>query len=214
MATNSMDCTMAGLTWAKDGSWYNEDQSGGYAGAYGEGYYTSCLKFRTPKFAGISERITFRVRLYLIGNGDTKLRWALCSSDVNKEKYTGNWPDSVYSEVEDEYQIAQGIVEWTDLWGSDRGGSVHELTIDTKALKPEREYCLFLWSYYNKDSISTVVQVGQGSEHTATLEYNSGLIQVKYNGEMVSCVVDVASGGEWKQAMPEVAVGGSWKPGC
>ena len=204
---------MVSLAYAKDGSWNDQSSDkSGYAGAYGEGYYTSCLKLRTPKFAGVSERIMFQVRLYNIGPNDTKLRWALCSSDANKGKYTGDWSNRIYSEVEDKYQLAQGTVEWADIELTEN--PMRELIVETNALKPETDYFLFLWSYYSKDSISTTVRVAAAAEHSAVVEYKAGLIQVKHNGAEISCVVDVVSGGEWKQAMPEVAVNGAWKPGC
>ena len=219
MATYSMDCSMVSLAYAKDGSWNDQSAENiGFAGAsagasygdsYYDGYYTCCLKFRTPKFAGISERIKFQIGIHYIGNNDTTLRWALCSSDANKGKYSG---DGIYSEVEDEYQIAQGTVVWEDLFQTD--DLLRELTVETNALKPETEYYLFLWSFYDKYYIYTAVRVAAAAEHSAVVEYKAGLIQGKHNGQMHSCVVDVVAGGVWKQTMPEVAANGAWKPGC
>lgn len=106
-------CTNLALAYSTDGWVYGTDNRS-YAGfAGGVQYAVSILRFDAPAIPGTVKNLNVSLIMTKGINSDVTLRWALCTSDANREKYR-----STYGEVADENQIASGTIHIEGLTGT------------------------------------------------------------------------------------------------
>lgn len=111
-------------------------------------YYEYTMAFTTGDFKGISNSITFNIRLKnsAYADGTTKnFRYALLTSDENVtgNKAATNYYYETIKDVEDPNQIAKGIVSFPNM----RLETDKVITINTDALQPNTTYYLVIWPY-------------------------------------------------------------------
>lgn len=98
-------CTNLAMAYSTDGWVYGTD-SEAYAG-FGGGvqYAVSILRFDAPAVPGKAKSLDLSLVMRKGINSDVTLRWALCTSDANRETYR-----STTNTVADENQIASGTI--------------------------------------------------------------------------------------------------------
>ena len=91
--------------------------------------HSACLQF-TPSFVGESKGIAIHLE-HDGSSSDVEIGWALCSSDLNRDRYL-----VIGEPVVDEYQLASGSVF---------ANNTEEIIVNTKDILTESTYHLFLW---------------------------------------------------------------------
>ena len=144
-----------------------------YAGfAGGTLYGVTILRFAVPAFSGLSEalQVAMVMKMGMVADGNNvTLRWALCSSDANRNRYK-----NTTAEVEDEYQVDTGIVLFKGLT---EYNETRSFTLDTRNLKPGTWY-LFLWASGNS-GISLREVSGAWGKHSVSMDYKSGGVRIQ-----------------------------------
>ena len=151
-------------------SWTYDTYSNAYAGfAGGTLYGVTILRFTVPDFSGSSGAL--RVGLVMnMGIGENAaLRWALCSSDANRERYL-----NTAEEVADENQVDGGIVS---LAGLSSDTKMRSFSLPTKKLKGGTWY-LILWAA-ESTGISLKAVSSDWGDHSISLDYNSGCVHIR-----------------------------------
>lgn len=145
------NCTFIDQNGAHNGAWVNA-KTWNYAGSAVGYYYTAMITFKTPALTCKSNNVTFNIAMAQLNGSALTLRYAICSSDVNKAKYC-----NVYGAVSDTYQLATGTV---NISGLGTTVSYHKISVDTTALSGNTTYYLFLWSNSSRDvnPCGTVIQ--------------------------------------------------------
>lgn len=172
-----------------------------YAG-YGAGYYyVYILKFETPSFSGISEKIAINFKAINANTSTTtaSIRYALCTSDANKDnyKYTNG-------AVTDSYQIASGTIS---VSCSSTTGTSNTLSINTSSLSSNTTYYLYFWA--NGPGISSF-RVGTTNNHSVSLTYRHESVYI-YNGSSWDKYVPyIYNGSSWDRYVPYIYNGSSW----
>ena len=144
-----VNCTIAGQIYGWES--YNKDNYvttyDSYAGYNKDFYYAYIIKFTTPTFSGISENITLNLYSSIGVGTNATLRYAICSSDSNKDSYL-----NVNGAVNDSNQISTGTVTFSDMTSNIVEKSV---SIPTISLLPNTDYYLILWNYniFNRNCI-------------------------------------------------------------
>lgn len=135
------------------------------AGSDGTGiYYATLTKFKTPSFSGTSSNISLLMYIVgVLGNSPT-LRYALCTSDVNKGSYV-----NTYSAVSDPYQVASGTVTFTNI--SPSANNYETISIDTSGVKGGETYYLYLWASTPTSNPSFVSVQGSNYHRSITVTY-------------------------------------------
>lgn len=200
-----MKCTGLAQVWGlntiNDG--YASDVSA-YLGGSPDGYYTSCTRFKTPEFSGVSEKLAVTVDVVLVWNENPMMRWALTESDENRLAYTG-----VFGAVEDEHQIAQGAVQFSGLTVR---GVEQSFEIRTGDLKPNKTYYLYFWAYL-ENTESTVAQLNTPGNHSLMLHYNTGTVMIRTEAGMILCQPEILTKDGWKSAAPDIRGDDNWMTG-
>ena len=127
-------------------------------------YQPFIMKFTTPSFSGVSTSLQFKFAMKYRNVLNQSARWAICTSDANRDKYR-----DTHSAVTDSYQVASGTVTFT-VNGSGTTYNV-PLNITTTALKGSTTYYLFIWS--GSDTGYTSVLHSTGAKTTGTIEYTT-----------------------------------------
>lgn len=118
-----------------------------YFGKNSSNYYPYILKFTTPSFTGASTSIEFSVYIVRMSGATVDCKYAICSSDSNKNSYVGK-----YGNVTDANQIVSGDVTFSGLSGT----SNKSFAIDAKGLAPNTTYYLFLWAANSSTSYAAM----------------------------------------------------------
>lgn len=201
MATGSANCTIIGHAYGTN-SLGDYNQNAAYAGfAGGSAYHGYILKFTTPDFIGASESVAFNFWLSnQMGNSAT-LRYALCTSDANKNSYCGTT-----GEVADPNQITTGTVTMDGM-----STTVEQRTVNvpTNQLKPNTTYYLLLWAY-NDTGVSLKGPTSGWGTFTAVLGYNSGLAHIGDGTADKLHQAYIGNGSEYKLHIPYIFDGTSW----
>lgn len=112
-----------------------------YVGRNGSAYYTVISKFECPKFPeGYKiNKLTLSLAKYIqAGITTARLRWAICTSDDNKDRYI------THLAVNDDKMLLQGVVTLDNISNIVK---VQEFDIECPdGLTPGQTYYLFLWS--------------------------------------------------------------------
>lgn len=192
MATNSANASIGGQAYGAN-SIGDYGTAAAYAGYAGNAHYGYALKFTTPDFAGAVESIVFAMSMNVGVGSDVTLRYALCSSDSNKNAYAG-----AVGEVQDENQIATGLVAFEGITSAIKQQTI---TIATTKLRANTTYYLLLWSADNTGVSIKEVNSAYGAA-SVTLHYNSGLIRIDTGDGELLCMPMIDNGSEYVMAMP------------
>lgn len=145
--TNDVSCTIVGqhsnTHYIGESSWLDSSENyysftcsdSGRLGNISGQYNTYWLKFTTPNFDGDPIKATFDLKLSGRQSGTNVFNCAICTSDVNYEKYFGK----VYP-VDDQYQILSGTFTLSVL------DDVVTLSIKTSSLNSNTTYYLVIWA--------------------------------------------------------------------
>lgn len=205
MATNTVTGTIVSHNRSHGSAWvgYNTTDYG-YAGSNYSEYNTYILKFTVPEFVGVSESVAISLSMVQSSGGaSVTLRYALCTSDANKDKYC-----DTYSAVSDTYQVKSGTIALTDLVTS---GSYKTITIDTSKVSSNSTYYLVLWAY-TSTSDPNHVQFPRLDLTTPsiTLNYNTGLVYIDNGSGFEPYEIYIDNGKSWDRYIAYVDNGTSW----
>lgn len=144
---------------AKMGATVNYGTASCYAGANTSSLYHYILKFKTPAFAGVYEKLNINLRIKTQWVAKMTLRYALATSDANKGKYA-----QLTGAVTDEYQLESG----TFALPSQTSYATQTLSINAE-VQPSTEYYLYLWPY----NTSCLTQLDVSTTHSIEVEYTA-----------------------------------------
>ena len=134
-----------------------------YAGAnQTNGKYVYILKFKTPDFKGVFEKLNLNLYIKSNYNSTITLRYAFATSDANRNSYRTT------SAVTEEYQLETGTYPFTGI--STSTYKTFTISFDSSSLQPNTEYYLYLWGYNNNSCLCTV---GNISYHSVEVEYTA-----------------------------------------
>lgn len=201
MATNSVNCTIVGHTFGYETFVNYGVTHPCYAGYNNYNYYAYVMKFTTPTFAGASESINFNIWMYQGIGTSVKLRYAICSSDTNKNLYRGT-----SSAVTDSYQIKAGTVS---LSGISSTKECRTITVSTTGLESNKTYYLMLWAY-NQTGVELLEVNSAWGSYSVTLGYNDSVVWIDTGSkfEAYQCYID--NGTSWDLYVPYIDNGSSW----
>jgi hypothetical protein len=184
------------------GNWEYTTWDGAYAGFNGGSLHCAyILRFDVPEFSGISEELKLELAARSGIGTDVTLRWAICTSDVNRESY-----HSTTEAVIDKNQLDSGIVTFSNLRSTAEKKTVQ---LKTSKLRAGGTYYLILWAA--EATGMAVVAVSTG--HSIAIGYNLGVIRVKSGGAVKAHTAFVKIGGKIRQVIPYVKTAGGVKPG-
>lgn len=134
-----------------------------YAGANtSDGKYVYILKFKTPDFKGVFEKLN--LNLYIKSNYSKTIthRYALATSDANRNSYR-----NTTSAVTEEFQLESGTFTFEGISTS----AYNTITMSlSSVLEANTEYYLYLWGYNNTSCLCTL---GNISYHSIEVEYTA-----------------------------------------
>ena len=133
-------------------------------GVNGSKYYTYIMKFNTPIFSGESTSIEFNFDFLYRKNTSIGIRYAICSSDANRELY-----ENKSGSITDTYQLASGNTTFT-IKSSGYTENV-KLTINTSKLASDTVYFLYLWAENSSSGYATIPAATLQYRPTITLNY-------------------------------------------
>lgn len=157
------------------------------------------IKFTTPSFTGISKTLKLKYsarEVYAKNGGHVELRWALCTSDDNKDSYVGTG-----SAVTDSNQVASGTITHTNATSS---YSNWEITVSSTSISASTTYYLFLWTKTNNDGYSYLMELKGPSNHSFKLETYDGVVHIYDGTDWKTAICWIYDGEEWKRAIPWV----------
>lgn len=169
MAAKTEKCTIVGQSYSTSalGEYRNDAAYAGFAG--GTQYHVYGLKFTTPEFVNVSDKLSI-VIVARIGVGSTaNLHWALCTSDANNADYA-----NTTDEVADEYQIASGLWSWENMT---QARKEYTMEIETEKLEPGETYYLLMWAS-EKTGVSVSEVSGGYGDHSVYVDYYSAVVFV------------------------------------
>lgn len=185
------------------GGWHDYTSDAIYAGYSSGSYYTYILKFKTPSFSGISEKITINFqasKVVTVTSIDTvSIRYSLCTSDANKNNYI-----SANGAVTDSYKIASGTLSVSI---PNTTGTSNTLSISTSSLNSNTTYYLYFWA---NGTNTSVFKVGTTSNHSVSLTHTYESVYI-YNGSSWDKYVPyIYNGSSWDRYVPYIYNGSSW----
>lgn len=172
-----------------------------YAGYNGELYFGCAMKFTAPAFEGVSKSLAVSLWIYKGVGTTSTLRYALLSSDANKNSYVGT-----SGAVTDANQIATGTVTFEGLTSETAQQS---FTISTAALKKNTTYYLILWASENTGITIQPVSSAWG-DNTVTLSYISGIALIRAAGGDVNGIPEIYHNGAWVTPIQDIYHDGQW----
>lgn len=202
MATNAVSCIIVGHAYSDYhlGEYHRDVAYAGCAG--GSSYYAYVQKFTTPAFIGASESVSFEIILRIAIGTDVTLRYALCTSDANKDLYVG-----VKTDVLDPNQVTKGIITWNGV-GSE--GETRSIVAHTSALRGDTTYYLMVWAY-DGTGVSIMAPSSVWGDFSTTLGYNSGLVWIDTGETSVASQVYIDDGTDYSLYIPYLDTGSSWE---
>lgn len=190
------------LTQAYSGrNWDYNTWDVAYAGfAGGSLYGVTILRFDVPAFVGVSEGLDLGIVMTVGLGSEAVLRYAVCTSDANREAYM-----NTSGAVADENQIDAGTITFSGLTSD-----VVKKTaaIKTTKIKGGSTYYLFLWAY-GDTGVSIKSVTGAYGDHSVSIGYNLGVVRLKNKRYMVF----VKLGGVARQMIPYVKTPSGLRPG-
>ena len=186
------------------GSWEYTDYDAAYAGCAGGNLYLPyILRFEIPAFEGVSEALEVAL-VCNSGVGETvQLRYALCSSDTNKEKYL-----NTSGAVSDDNQIATGVAVFS---GMSTDVVTRSFQVPTTKLKAGTWY-LILWAY-NETGLSIRAVKSDWGSHSVALGYNIGIARIRTASGVKQNAVYAKTLSGIKQMTPYIQTAAGIKPG-
>ena len=185
-------------------SWEYTTTERGYAGyAGGVRYDATILRFDVPAISGTSKGLNVGVVVDKAIGSDVKLRYAVCTSDANRESYR-----STTGAVSDANQVATGIITLSDLSSTT---ARKEFSIDVE-LPGGKTYYLILWAS-EQTGVFVNAESSELGYHSVTVLYNGGVVRLKVNGQVKPYMVFVKVSGSLKQMIPYVKTASGIKPG-
>ena len=182
-------------------NWVYSTGDSAYAGATGGTVYgVTVLRFDVPAFSGLSEAVDVALISYTGLGTDVTLRWALCTSDANRELYM-----KTTEEVADSYQVGSGTISIPDVTST---SEARKFQVPTTKIKGGNTYYLFLWAY-NQTGLSIRAASSGWGEHSVSVGYNLGVVRLKDKRYMVY----VKLGGVARQMIPYVKTPSGLRPG-
>jgi len=169
MAVKNVACTDLAMAYSSRDWTYSTDGTA-YAGfAGGTLYGVTILRFTVPAFSGLSEALKVGLVMRDGMGDDVTLRWALCTSDANRDDYK-----NTADQVADENQADTGTVFFKDM--TEYIGT-RNFELPTKCLKPGTWY-LILWAA-GSTGVSLREVSGSWGEHSVSLDYKSGGARIR-----------------------------------
>lgn len=198
MADKILACSNLAMAFGADGWEYGTDNSGvaGYSG----GYKVAILRFDVPAVPGVGKILDISMVISKVTTASANVRWALCKSDANREKYL-----ETSAEVEDENQIASGTILFENLTSA---LGVRTFQIPCKGIRKGTWY-LILWASELKGIYirSVVSNVGN---HSVSVVYAGGVLRVVTESGVKA--YGVYNGGK-KRMIPYINTPSGIKPG-
>ena len=205
MATRSSACTMQGQTAFTNSLGSYDMSSSKYAGyVSGDGNYWVCIiKFKTPKFSGISEKLTLKIGIRKQVSEECKLRYALCASDKNYSKYI-----KTTGTVSDSTQIKTGTLTASGLTSSFKK---YTIEVNTEDLNKETTYYLYLWSASTYTGSYALIDAAKNHAFTLVYRLTGGgrICTAAGTVKMFPAVIYTANG--WRRFVPMVYTADGWK---
>lgn len=201
MAAMTLACTNL-VQASSHSTWDYTTTEEGYAGfAGGVRYDVTILRFEVPAIAGTSKGLSagIVVRSGPV-SGNLKFRYAVCTSDANREKYR-----STTAAVSDANQIKTGTITLSSVSNT---AAKKSFSIDVE-MTGGKTYYLMLWAYESTGVFVSAVSAG----HSVTVSYDGGVVRVKVNGVVKPYMVFVKVSGSLKQMIPYVKTASGIKPG-
>lgn len=173
MATMTLPCRNLSMAYSSSDGWvYGTDKEAfvGYAG--GVRYDAAILRFDAPYVPGASEALDLSLAVRKNGNSNVRLRWAVCTSDANKEKYR-----STTNTVADKNQIASGTILLDNLTDKD--------TVYTRTFQIPVEgigkgtWYLILWAYESSGAWLEPISTDKGSYGISVVCAAGGVVRAK-----------------------------------
>lgn len=181
-----------------NGGWTYYDQEFHYAGfSYGV-KYVAIIQFKTPEFTGAARSIIMTMvgAEFRPSGGDPVLRWALCSSDANRDSYANP------GEVTDEYQMVAGEITFTDEMKE------KELVIENNEFLPDTTYYLMLWGH-TPDAMGRISLLAT-SYNSVRIEYDEGVVYIDFGSGYEPYMICIDNGTSWDQYIPCIDNGTNW----
>lgn len=197
MADKILDCNNLAMAFSADGWEYGTDNSG--IAGYGSGYKVAILRFDAPAIPGAAKSLDVGMVISKVTTADATVRWALCKSDANREKYL-----STSAEVEDENQIATGTILFETLTSA---LGIRSFQIPCKGMHKGTWY-LILWASEMKGIYIRSV-VSSAGNHSVSVTYTGGILRVKTESGVKAYGV---YNGEKKRMIPYVKTASGIKP--
>lgn len=170
----------------------------GYAG--GVRYDATILRFDIPAIPDASKDLNVGIAVYNGLGANPTLRYAICTSDANRESYR-----STTAAVSDPNQVAAGTITLNDVGST---AAKKEFSIQDVNLEGGKTYYLILWASEKTGVFISAVSSG----HFITVAYNGGTVRLKVNGEIKPYMVLAKVSGSTKQMIPYVKTASGIKP--
>ena len=201
---NTKNCTVTDQSWGESHiSSFTWGRDYCYAGYYvgmewTEYWYVYCMRIKTPKFSGKSEKIAFNISIKYEANHTVNLRYALCSSVENVSNYT-----FTRNEVVDDTQLAAGTITVNMTEDYD----VFTIELESDALKPETDYYLYMWG---GDTDYSLVKIDTPENHSVEITYKGGIVYIDNGTSFDEYEVWIDNGTTWEQYQVFIDNGTSW----
>lgn len=174
----------------------------GYAG--GVRYDATIFRFDVPTLSNSFKGLSVSIAVYNGLGTNPKLRYAVCTSDVNRESYR-----STTGTVSDPNQVATGTITLSSVGST---AAKKEFSIQDVKLEGGKTYYLILWAAEMTGVFISAVKSELGN-HSVTVSYNGGVVWLKVNGQVKQYMVVVKILGSLKQRIPYVKTSSGIRPG-
>lgn len=197
MADKTLACSNLAMAFSADGWEYGTDNSGvaGYSG----GYKVAILRFDAPSIPGAAKFLDIGMVISKVATASANVRWALCKSDANREKYL-----DTSTEVEDEHQIASGTIPFEDLTSA---LGLRSFQIPCKGIRKGTWY-LILWASELKGIYIRSV-ISSAGNHSVSVSYTGGIVWIISESGLKPCGL---YNGEKKRLSPYLMTESGVKP--
>ncbi len=176
-----------------------------YAGYAGEVRYDATIfRFDVPALSNSFKGLSVRIAVYNGLGANPKLRYAICTTDANRENYR-----STTGAVSDPNQVATGTIT---ISGVGSTAAMKEFSIQDVTLEGGKTYYLILWAAETTGVFISAVNSELGY-HSVTVTYNGGAVRLKVNSQVKTYMVIVKASGSLKQRISYVKTASGVKPG-
>jgi hypothetical protein len=201
MTTNAMTGTILNQA-GYNGGWIKYGSDTHYAGFGTTSYFTTVIAFQTPAFLGMSEAVSISISAKKNGdNSNPTVRWALATSDVNRNIYVEN--NNEITQNDDSCQLKSGVYTFQ---GITTAAANHTLDIETSELKPSTTYYLYLWGYESNNWLT----VYYPKNHSVSVAYTGGIVYIDDGNELEPYSAYIDNGSSWDLYLPYIDNGSGW----